>query len=303
MNYPEWKNQNMGKTIGYPDGNYVGECLSEVKKYIKDCFGINPPTSGVTNPPEGAAFGYWTNFLNPLGSVFEKIANTPTGVPQQGDIVVWGARSTNKYGHIAIFDSGNTNSFTSLDQNWNGKKVHLQTHNYDNVLGWLHPKKNATKGDEMIPENLLPGRLERDPDGKVWWWTENGDWFHNRMDLCVQRPDYNQIIKDLENRPPVEKIVEKPVDRPETLIELKKAQETIVELKKTISDNTKTHATELTTCEAIKDDLILQKSDWIKEMADYDKKYYLIPRDTFKKWITRIVELIKKVYNLRKDKK
>jgi len=167
----------------------------------------------------------------------------------------------------------------------------------------LHPKKNATKGDEMIPENLLPGRLERDPDGKVWWWTENGDWFHNRMDLCVQRPDYKQIIKDLENRPPVEKIVEKPVDRPETLIELKKAQETIVELKKTISDNTKTHATELTTCETIKDDLILQKSDWIKEMADYDKKYYLIPRDTFKKWITHIVELIKKVYNLRKDKK
>ena len=29
-----------GKIVGYPDGQYVGECLSLAKLYIKECFGI-----------------------------------------------------------------------------------------------------------------------------------------------------------------------------------------------------------------------------------------------------------------------
>jgi len=44
----------IGKSKGYPDDNYYkGECLSIVKIYIKECFGILPPPSG-----SGSAYGY-----------------------------------------------------------------------------------------------------------------------------------------------------------------------------------------------------------------------------------------------------
>jgi len=55
----------LGKSKGYPDDNsYKGECLSIYKIYIKECFGINPPPSGTNS-----AYGYWSNFPNPLGEV------------------------------------------------------------------------------------------------------------------------------------------------------------------------------------------------------------------------------------------
>lgn len=124
-----------GQTKGYPtDNDYLGECLSIVKLYIKEVFGISPPPSG-----SNSAYGYWTNFPNPLGQVFEKVANTPSGIPQKGDIIIWGTGAGN-YGHIAIFIDGTTGSFRSFDQNWGGKQAHIQGHYYTNVVGWLHPK-------------------------------------------------------------------------------------------------------------------------------------------------------------------
>ena len=86
------------------------------------------------------------------------------------------------YQHFVIRENNQILDPLSLD----GKPlINYQIKSYRNV--W---KEN------MIPEDLLPGRLERDVDGKVWWWTLNGNWFHNRIDLCAQRPDYNQIIRE-----------------------------------------------------------------------------------------------------------
>src|SRR3972149_1447582 len=102
-----------GKTKGYPnDSSYYGECLSIVKLYIKEVFGINPPPSG-----SNSAYGYWSNFPNPLGTVFNKVANTPTGVPKKGDIPIWNTNVGGGAGHIDIFISGDVNSFTGFDQN------------------------------------------------------------------------------------------------------------------------------------------------------------------------------------------
>lgn len=123
--------------------------------------------------------------------------------------------------------SGDTDLNTPIKSPINGKVVYASD---DTASGW-GKHIFIEEGDEMIPENLLAGRLERDPDGKVWWWTENSEWFHNRMDLCVQRPDYKQIIKDLENRPPEIKEVEKLVENPETLAELEKAKSNLISLQ------------------------------------------------------------------------
>jgi len=128
-----------GKTKGYPtDSSYPGECLSLVKLCLRDVYNIaNPPPSGVN-----AAYGYWTNFPAPLPTKFIKIAYAKGKKPSKGDIVIWGT-GIGKYGHIDIaYNNITTASFNGFDQNWGGKAAHIQNHNYNGVLGWLHPKGN-----------------------------------------------------------------------------------------------------------------------------------------------------------------
>ena len=128
-----------GQTKGYPtDGQYNGECLSIAKLYIKEVFGFDPPSSGVNS-----AYGYWTNFPSPLGDYFDKVENTPTGVPSKGSIPIWNAKlaGSKGYGHIDIATGGgDTNNFVGMDQNWGGKQFHRQSHDYTNLYGWLTPK-------------------------------------------------------------------------------------------------------------------------------------------------------------------
>lgn len=73
---------------------------------------------------------------------FELITNSPLGVPQAGDLVVFDKTSSNIAGHVSVATGdGDTKTFTSLDQNWNGRSsATLVVHNYDIVLGWLRPK-------------------------------------------------------------------------------------------------------------------------------------------------------------------
>lgn len=72
---------------------------------------------------------------------FDIIKNTPDAIPQAGDLVVWDT-SVGVAGHIAVATGkGNTSSFESLDQNWNGvQRVTVTNHTYSGVLGWLRPK-------------------------------------------------------------------------------------------------------------------------------------------------------------------
>ena len=85
-------------------------------------------------------------FNNASDNEYFKILNSPTGVPQEGDIIIWAEDATLPYGHIAVCSyTADENSFISYDQNWPlGSKVHRQTHSYAeggyNVHGWLRPK-------------------------------------------------------------------------------------------------------------------------------------------------------------------
>jgi hypothetical protein len=154
MTLQEFIDKYKGKSKGYPtDSSFKGECLSLAKWYMKELYGFNPPPSGTNS-----AYGYWSNFPAPLGDYFEKVANTPTGVPKPGDIVIWDTDAGDGFGHIAIFVEGNDKVFTSFDQNWNGREAHLQTHDYRNVVGWLHPKGNMADTiavDKKDFENLV----------------------------------------------------------------------------------------------------------------------------------------------------
>lgn len=184
ITYQEFINKYLGQKKGYPEGSFVGECLSIVKLYILECFGINPPPSGTNS-----AYGYWTNFPNPLGTKFEKIDNTDTLIPKKGWIVIWKPWSTNEYGHISIVAGGCTDStLKNYAQNWTSKTFQLESNKYTNVIGFLKPK-------EVIIEDMINDEQKRILEfltGK-----SEGD-VREAFGALAEIPNLNKKIKDLE---------------------------------------------------------------------------------------------------------
>lgn len=148
MTYAEFYKQYNGKHIDY-DGVCGCQCVDLAKVYLNKVFNLKPGAWG-------NAVDYYTNFNahSTLVACFDRIANNPTFVPLQGDIVVWGTK-TGKYGHIAICTgNGNTSWFESFDQNWpSGSKCKNVKHTYTGVLGFLRPKSRGKLFDYPTLKN------------------------------------------------------------------------------------------------------------------------------------------------------
>lgn len=131
-----------GKTIDY-DGSYGAQCVDLIKLYLDKLFDIKVGSWG-------DAKYYWINFdKHPeLIANFTKIENTPSFIPQNGDIMVWNGNVGNGCGHIAICTGeGTTSYFYSYDQNWNGSEMHLVKHDYKYVYGVLRAKDQSKISD------------------------------------------------------------------------------------------------------------------------------------------------------------
>lgn len=59
-----------------------------------------------------------------------------------GDIIVWNTNVGEGYGHIDFcYQNPSNTSFIGFDQNWNNPlHCSIETHNYNNVLGFLRLK-------------------------------------------------------------------------------------------------------------------------------------------------------------------
>lgn len=147
MNFDQFITKWTGKHVDF-DGIYPDQCFDLAHQYIYDVLGIKD-TKIIAHP---AAYQIYSDFnQNGIDSkYFDKIANTPTGVPQKGDIIVFGT-AIGIYGHVSIFYSGNTTAFKSFDANWPVNTLpHLQDHNYTGVVGWLRFKpQQATPATEL----------------------------------------------------------------------------------------------------------------------------------------------------------
>ena len=128
------------KYVDY-DGFYGTQCVDLVQYYNKEVVG------GSFLAGEGAA-DIWKTYPK---DKYKRRENTPEGVPEKGDIVIWDRIPNNKYsyGHIAIFNKGNVHEFTAFAQNRpQGSPSHFQyEQNYHLVLGWLRPKNMEREGD------------------------------------------------------------------------------------------------------------------------------------------------------------
>ena len=131
---------NKYKGIGIDYDNWYGfQCMDLYHQYDKECIGSK-------NYPAPAAKDVWNKYDS---NFYTRIANTPTNIPQEGDVIIWGTL-IGPYGHIAVFYAGDVINFTSFDQNFPiNSKCHFQVHSYKGVLGWLRPKQLPK--DVIIP--------------------------------------------------------------------------------------------------------------------------------------------------------
>lgn len=122
-----------GKKVEYHSysSGALYQCVDLANQYITEVLGL-PAIIG-TNAQD---------FPTKRGQNYDWILNTPTGVPSPGDLVIF--KSPDNVGHISIFIEGDANSFKSFDQNYpSGSPSKIVTHNYNNVIGWMHPRKET----------------------------------------------------------------------------------------------------------------------------------------------------------------
>jgi len=156
MNLDDFIKKYLGKKIDY-DLSYGGQCVDLFRQYVKEVLGF--PQSN----PVGGAADIWHTASE---KYYNFIKNTPNGVPEKGDIVIWNRNAGKGFGHVAIFLEGNVGKFTSLDQNWPTlNKVTKTSHYYKNVIGWLHPKEVPMSDDPDIQKKLESCMKDRE---KFW---------------------------------------------------------------------------------------------------------------------------------------
>lgn len=147
MTLTEFVTKYTGTFVEYhsfdPSAKY--QCVDLVNKYIVEVLGYTPIIG--TNAQD---------FPKKAGKEFNYILNTPTGVPNKGDLMIF--KSADNVGHISIFLQGSTSLFTSFDQNYpTGSPCKLVNHTYKNVLGWLQPKEsmNTITIEQKVFEELV----------------------------------------------------------------------------------------------------------------------------------------------------
>lgn len=141
-----------GQSVEIEDSSAKYQCMDLVFAWV-DFLGI--PRESIRH---SLAYQVYSNPVETTNQFFNIYPNTPEGVPQAGDIVIFGTQ-VGPAGHCCIASgNGDINSFESFDQNWNtqsdfhvdsnGNHIpysHLVIHNYSGVLGWLRPIKSEDR--------------------------------------------------------------------------------------------------------------------------------------------------------------
>lgn len=124
--------QYSGQFTGFPGWSPSNQCTSVCLQWLA--------SQGLS---AGNVHGNAIEWAGQVWPGWTWVPNGPTNSPAPGDIVVWGPNATvgtGVYGHVDIaFDNIGAMSFDGFDQNWpENSACHVQSHNYDGVLGWQH---------------------------------------------------------------------------------------------------------------------------------------------------------------------
>src|SRR3990167_7524815 len=96
LSFDEFIAKNLGKMLDY-DGAFQGQCVDLYRFYVQDVLNFPQPRA------VAGAKDFWTNYeTDPnLKNYYKQVANTPTGVPEKGDIVLWNSGAGGGFGHVA----------------------------------------------------------------------------------------------------------------------------------------------------------------------------------------------------------
>ncbi len=132
--------------------NALNQCTDAANGYIRDVLGL--PIIEWTNAQD---------FPSKADSNFNVIQNTPTGVPVEGDLIIF--KSVNNVGHISIFIDGNANTFNSFDQNYPlGSPCHVQSHTYAHVISWMRCRIDTTEMPDIRLSILNENNIKTEGD-------------------------------------------------------------------------------------------------------------------------------------------
>jgi len=158
MTIDEFVKKYDGKFIDF-DKAYGNQCFDLYRQYCQEVLQIpqSPPTGN-----QGAV-KIWDTYLT---QYFERIPNTPEGVPQKGDIMIWGT-SYGPYGHVAIVTEATLTTFKCFSQNDpTGAACGIKLYRtYKPTLGWLRFKP---KSKTYTEEEMIKIRLERDANWNLY---------------------------------------------------------------------------------------------------------------------------------------
>jgi len=134
--FQQFFNQNNGNFVEVNDPTNKNQCIDLAYAFC-DFLGIPRDTIRHLYAKE-----IYTKATDLTKKYFNLIANSPEGIPEVGDLVVFSEKIGGIAGHISISNgTGDVNNFESFDQNFGVPKYsRIVKHDYKAVIGWLRPR-------------------------------------------------------------------------------------------------------------------------------------------------------------------
>ena len=121
----DWAKSKVGSGLDY-DGAYGNQCVDFIYYYYS-YLGVSPVGGNACDYSSNALPAGWTRISSNI-------------IPQPGDIAVWktyyndGVYSTGWAGHVGIVVSGNSSTFSTIHQNFNGYTTCIQSNNIPTAI-------------------------------------------------------------------------------------------------------------------------------------------------------------------------
>jgi len=222
-------------------GGITGQCVSLVQHWAED--------QGIGGTP---VFPVPSAYLmaGKRPDAFTWVANTPTGVPSPGDIVVFSNRVGGGHGHTGVVVSANVNTLDVFQQNDPmGSGAYTKRYTYANVLGWLKLKQAPTNqgvvmdtaDGQWLYQVALRRPAENTGPGSAGQW--NGLKPAEAMKRVYGTPEFQALDAKLKGYDALAKQVSELSARPtkaeldSVVTNLKLSQEKVAELEKQVQNN------------------------------------------------------------------
>lgn len=237
----DWLNAQVGQYRDF-DGQWYAQCVDLFNFYYQTLVGVSPYSHGYGVP---GAKDLW----NVPTDLFTKIPDSPSLVPQAGDVLIYGSTWGGGYGHVEMVSNVDSNGCTVVGNNLNGnprlpvQKTYRTWAQMRGLIGVMRfVRFNSNQGDESMaiknPEFIknmyryVGGReatqaevnvhMQGTPESLLNGFIGGGDLEVVR--LRQQLDSVKQALANEQAKPPkevikeVEKVVTEYVDRPVEVI-------------------------------------------------------------------------------------